>query len=531
MTTRSGSQYILSSTTMTFTNPVTPVSSPKWYHKEIFGPLSLPSTQGGLHDLPKKVESWIPKFSGEDGSYGDSHWTDFCDAFQFHQSSQEHPDVFLRLFVSSLTGSARRWINKLLKGSIKTPEDLEQAFKKYWCEKESMGSLYSQYIDIFKASSEGIRDFNDRFNLLLKKIGPSLSEEVVLQHYLNSLEGVLQITLKDQSPSTLEEAQDFSFQIEKNLEFEDYIHQVNLSCNNDPWEYSDEDITEAEPKFPEILEVKLMPPKRKWNTAFSNINNLLNVSRQHEPSEDLGMATHKKPNFEDSLFVLNRPMLENQDMNETNKSEEPRVHNGNNLDTSMSCILQRVKRIREIVHFLTKQDSDDQLSFEGTPTQLQTSQFEQDEKTPSLSLIDDLGPSNYKLMDPYLFQDGPTFPLTEEDTHWGDYPDDASNISEDSDEYGYLVQRVSNIFEWNEDVFKDIEVPSTIIVDENPWCFQCSEAHWEHEWPYSNGGHKKVNNIGHFIEGPQINITTKEHQDAIKEAARSARMVVISKLD
>jgi hypothetical protein len=113
-------------------------------------------------------------------------------------------------------------------------------------------------------------------------------------------------------------------------------------------------------------------------------------------------------------------------------------------------------------------DPDDQLSSEGTPTLLQTSQFEQDEQTPSLSLIDDLGPSDYKSMDPYLFQDGPNFPLTKEDTDCCDYPDDASNISEDSDEDGYPVQRVSNIIEWNEDVFKDIEVPSTIIVDENP---------------------------------------------------------------
>jgi hypothetical protein len=181
----------------------------------------------------------------------------------------------------------------------------------------------------------------------------------------------LQFTLKDRSPSTLEEAQDFACQIEKNLEFEDYIHRANLSYNNDPWESSHEDITEAEPNFPEILEVKLMPPKRKWSTAFSNINNASNVSREREPYKDLGVATHKKPNFEDSLFVLNTPMLENQDMSETNKSEEPRVHNGNNLDTSMSCILRRVKRIREIVHFLTKRDLDDQLSFEGTPTLLQ----------------------------------------------------------------------------------------------------------------------------------------------------------------
>jgi hypothetical protein len=187
--------------------------------------------------------------------------------------------------VSSLTRSARRWINKFPKGSIKTPEDVEQAFKKYWCEKESMDSLYSQYTNICKASSEGIRDFNDMFNLLLKKIRPSFLEEVVLQHYLNSLEGVLQFTLKDRPPSTLEEAQDFACQIEKNLEFENYIHQIIFSHNNDPRESSDEDVTRAELKFPEILEVKLMPPKRKWNTTFSNTSNVLNVSRQHEPSE------------------------------------------------------------------------------------------------------------------------------------------------------------------------------------------------------------------------------------------------------
>jgi hypothetical protein len=73
------------------------------------------------------------------------------------------------------------------------------------------------------------------------------------------------------------------------------------------------------------------------------------------------------------------------------------------------------------------------------------------------------------------------------------------------------VQRISNIVEWNENVFKDIEVPNTLkttnIADESPWCFECSEAHWEHECPYNNGGCQQVNNIGHVIDMPQINIT------------------------
>jgi hypothetical protein len=70
-------------------------------------------------------------------------------------------------------------------------------------------------------------------------------------------------------------------------------------------------------------------------------------------------------------------------------------------------------------------------------------------------------------------------------------------------------------------------------VDENPWCLQCSEAHWEHECPYNNGVHDQVNNVGHVIEGPHIflNITPEEHREGIKEATRKDRMEVINNLD
>ena len=70
----------------------------------------------------------------------------------------------------------------------------------------------------------GISVIGSPFNLLLKRVRPKLnSEEAILEHYLKSLEGVLQFTLRDRSPSTLEEAQDLAYQIERNLEFEEYI--------------------------------------------------------------------------------------------------------------------------------------------------------------------------------------------------------------------------------------------------------------------------------------------------------------------
>jgi hypothetical protein len=78
------------------------------------------------------------------------------------------------------------------------------------------------------------------------------------------------------------------------------------------------------------------------------------------------------------------------------------------------------------------------------------------------------------------------------------------------------------------------EVPNTLaptnVVDENPWCLECSEAHWEHECPY-NSSQQQVNNLDCFMNFPQINIIDIEHQQAVKEATREARMAVLNNLD
>jgi hypothetical protein len=90
-------------------------------------------------------------------------------------------------------------------------------------------------------------------------------------------------------------------------------------------------------------------------------------------------------------------------------------------------------------------------------------------------LTDDLGPSDYNSIDPCLFQVWPTLPLTEEDTNWGDRPDDASDISDDWDDYcprqgdDYLVKKGVGFVKWEENVFGANEV------------------------------HDEINNIGHVI--------------------------------
>jgi hypothetical protein len=182
-----------------------------------------------------------------------------------------------------------------------------------------MDSLYSQFLEACKQTDEDVREFNDRFNTLINKLEPNfLPKSIILQRYLNSFEGTLQLTLKNRFPANLEEAQDVACQIEENLKFSSPTHQVNLLNNDDIWEINKESMGGPEHDLLEILELENNAFHRKWSTGFSNMKYALNFSRQHEPSEDLSMATHEKPNFVDSIFTLITPSQtqENQDMRE-----------------------------------------------------------------------------------------------------------------------------------------------------------------------------------------------------------------------
>jgi hypothetical protein len=273
------------------------MAPPKWAPEELFDPLDLANIQGGLHDLPKDVDSWIPKFSGEVGASGNTHWTKFCESYDFHQSGKEHPDTFMRLFFASLTGNARKWSTKLPSKSLTTCEDLEQVFLQRWGVMEDMASLYSQYLKICKQNDEDVREFNDRFNTLLGRIDSNFQpESAILGQYLNSFEGNFQSLLRNRFPTNLKEAQDGACRIEENLKWSDPISQVNLLHNQDDilW-FNEENMEEQEHDFPEILEVndeiKLdIPPKgtSTWKNGFSNMKDALIFSKQHEPHEDLG---------------------------------------------------------------------------------------------------------------------------------------------------------------------------------------------------------------------------------------------------
>jgi hypothetical protein len=82
-------------TTTTTTNPLPPVNPDphKWSHPESYNCFDFSNVQGGEHNVPVDAYSWLPSFSRKETS-GNSHWTQFCDSFDFHLDGQGHLDVF-----------------------------------------------------------------------------------------------------------------------------------------------------------------------------------------------------------------------------------------------------------------------------------------------------------------------------------------------------------------------------------------------------------------------------------------------------
>ena len=78
----------------------------------------------------------------------------------------EHLDVFLRMFVQSLDGEARKWFKTLGDRSITTWEGMEDTFLRKWGEKKDHGHCLTEFNTLRKRHNKGVSEFIKRFNKL-----------------------------------------------------------------------------------------------------------------------------------------------------------------------------------------------------------------------------------------------------------------------------------------------------------------------------------------------------------------------------
>jgi hypothetical protein len=152
------------------TPPPSPIpSSPSvtWslQNKEAHKPLDITKIPGSPHKLPKDFKEWLPTFSGEDLIEPEDHLYLFLRSVE---SCDQHEDIPMKLFSYTFVGRAKDWFDNIPLGTITNWNFFQETFTKRFEKKRDYQSLCNQLHNCKRKTWEDIRNFNDRFNTLVR---------------------------------------------------------------------------------------------------------------------------------------------------------------------------------------------------------------------------------------------------------------------------------------------------------------------------------------------------------------------------
>jgi len=102
----------------------------------------------------------MPKFTGIEGITVEEHLELFYSYADNLDISEV--DVWMRVFVQSLDGEARKWFRELTPRSIADIEALDDAFLKHWGDKKYLLYYHTEFVNLKRESGESLSDFNKR---------------------------------------------------------------------------------------------------------------------------------------------------------------------------------------------------------------------------------------------------------------------------------------------------------------------------------------------------------------------------------
>jgi hypothetical protein len=145
---------------------------------------------------------------------------DFWAFFQLHPISDDVEDLEMKLLSATLHGNDREWYDDLPHASIASMEQLEETFLKRWGIKlEDIQMILKRLEYIKQNKNETVREFQDRFEILLWKIPRShhLEDKYIAYLYTNALLVHLGFLLSKNGPKTIHEAYHMAIEIEANI--------------------------------------------------------------------------------------------------------------------------------------------------------------------------------------------------------------------------------------------------------------------------------------------------------------------------
>jgi hypothetical protein len=180
-----------------------------------YAPLVLPQP---LNALP--VDGYLkqlPKFTGEGNITAEEHLESF-----YHFVDDDvimHADVWMRIFVHSLQGEARKWFKALPPRSIDGIEALDNSFLRQWGDKKYFMYYMIEFGSLKRKEGESVSDFSKKFNKMYNKIPPEIKpfEASAKITYASTFDLDFCLLLRERRATTLAHMQDAAMEVESNI--------------------------------------------------------------------------------------------------------------------------------------------------------------------------------------------------------------------------------------------------------------------------------------------------------------------------
>jgi hypothetical protein len=166
---------------------------------------------------PNDYMKYFPRFNGEGGVIVEEHLSSF---YSFADNfNVEHANIWMRLFVQSLDGEARKWFRSFPPNSIVGIEALDDTFLRHWGDNKDFVYYISKFGALKRKRGESIPDFTKRFNKMYGKIPNEIKplETSAKITFSSAFDAEFFLFLRERRVSTLNQMQEDTIEVESNI--------------------------------------------------------------------------------------------------------------------------------------------------------------------------------------------------------------------------------------------------------------------------------------------------------------------------
>jgi hypothetical protein len=161
--------------------------------------------------------SQLPKFTGKGDITAEEHLEAFYSFTDCHVIMDG--DVWMRIFVHSLEGEARKWFRAFPPGSIDGIEALYESFLKNWGDRKDFLYYITEFGSLKKKEGESVSDFSMIFNKMYRNIPTEVkpTEKFSKITYSSYFDLDLCLLLRERRATSLAHMQDAIIEVESNI--------------------------------------------------------------------------------------------------------------------------------------------------------------------------------------------------------------------------------------------------------------------------------------------------------------------------